>query len=59
MMIDICPFLSIGKDDPVDCNPHCALFDTEEKECAISRISGNSKHLEEISKSLWLTSSQE
>lgn len=59
MMLDICPFLSIGKDDPVDCNPHCALFDTKEKECAISRINGNLKCLEDISKAIWTTGSQE
>lgn len=47
-MKDICPILSIGKDEPVDCNEYCAWFDTQDRECAVSRINGNLKRLEDL-----------
>lgn len=51
-MFDICPFMSIGKDTPVECLPQCALFDTKLKECAFSTINGNTKRLTDIENKL-------
>lgn len=49
-MNDICPIMSIGKSNAVDCTPRCAWFDTEYSECALSRINANLKCLEDVSK---------
>ncbi len=56
-MGDICPFMSIGKNKPEHCIERCALFDTELKECAFSRINGNTKSLNDIEAKLGTLSS--
>lgn len=42
---DICPVMSIGEDQTVNCTEHCAWFGTEHKERALSVISGSLKSL--------------
>ena len=42
---DICPVMSIGKENAVNCTERRAWFDTERKECALSVISGSLKSL--------------
>lgn len=54
-MDDICPILSIGKEEPVNCTDRCAWYDTTECECAISRINGNLKVLEDLTGSAGIT----
>ena len=49
MIADICPIMSIGKDETVECTRQCAWFDTESEECAMSRINANLKWLQDIS----------
>lgn len=50
-MNDICPMMS-SADGEVLCTSRCAWYDTELNECAVSRINGNTKWLETISKEL-------
>jgi hypothetical protein len=45
-MKDICPIMSIGGVEK-DCTDRCAWYDTSLRECAISRINGNLKVLED------------
>lgn len=45
---DVCPIMSIGRKTPAHCTESCAWFDTELKECAVSRINGNLKLLKDI-----------
>ena len=42
---DICPVMSIGKENAVNCTERRAWSDTERKECALSVISGSLKSL--------------
>lgn len=51
MCKDICPMMSNGENE-VECTDHCAWFDTDLQECAISRINGNSKGLQDLDQSL-------
>ena len=34
----ICPFLSVGKAEPVTCNHNCMLYVVDSEECAIYDI---------------------
>jgi len=40
--------MSIGKVAGVLCTHNCAWYDTAENECAVSRINGNLKCLEDL-----------
>ncbi len=47
-MRDICPIMSYRNGDIIECTDDCALFDLDLRECAISRLNGNTKRLEDI-----------
>ncbi|QEY33846.1 hypothetical protein FL966_01625 [Caproiciproducens galactitolivorans] len=47
---DICPIMSVGRKSPALCVKGCAWYDTETKECTMSRINANLKWLKDIAK---------
>ena len=48
---EICPLMSTAT-DKAPCSSRCAWYDDELAECAISRINGNTKWLQDISEKL-------